>query len=170
MSENNTQLSDSLEDYLETILALEKRKKVARVKDIASEMGVLRGSVTSALKNLSSRELINYEPYSYITLTPKGKRLAEGVAQRHAVIKNFLVEVLQLTEDNAEANACRMEHAIDGVALERLVLFIDYLNSCPRTGPDWITSFADYCKDDVLEKEKCELCLIKCNSDFNKAE
>jgi len=63
MSENKTQLSDSLEDYLEIILALEKQKKVARVKDIAEEMSVLRGSVTSALKNLSSKELINYEPY-----------------------------------------------------------------------------------------------------------
>ncbi|MFC1798957.1 metal-dependent transcriptional regulator [Thermodesulfobacteriota bacterium] len=167
MAENKKQLSDSLEDYLEIILALEKQKKVARVKDIAAEMGVLRGSVTSALKKLSSKELINYEPYSFITLTARGKRLAEEVTQRHGIIKNFLVEVLQLGADNAESNACRMEHAIDSVALERLVRFIDYLNNCPRTGPDWITSFAEYCKDSALDKKKCESCLSKCNSNFN---
>jgi DtxR family Mn-dependent transcriptional regulator len=42
MTQKKTRLSDSLEDYLEIILALEKSNKVARVKDIAGEMGVLQ--------------------------------------------------------------------------------------------------------------------------------
>jgi DtxR family Mn-dependent transcriptional regulator len=65
-------LSENLEDYLETILELEKTQKVARVKDIAEMRGVLRGSVTGALKSLAEKGLINYEPYSFITLTRKG--------------------------------------------------------------------------------------------------
>jgi DtxR family Mn-dependent transcriptional regulator len=55
MTQKKTRLSDSLEDYLEIILALEKSNKVARVKDIAGEMGVLRGSVSSALKKLGEK-------------------------------------------------------------------------------------------------------------------
>ena len=82
MTEKADRLSESLEDYLEAILFLENSNKVARVKDIAEKMGVLRGSVTGALKSLSKKGLINYEPYSYITLTKKGTTLARQVTRR----------------------------------------------------------------------------------------
>ena len=74
----NDELSESLEDYLEIILQLEQSQKVARAKDIATRMEVQRGSVTSALKNLKEKKLINYEPYSFITLTPKRQKVCQG--------------------------------------------------------------------------------------------
>ncbi|MBF0235618.1 MAG: metal-dependent transcriptional regulator, partial [Desulfamplus sp.] len=70
------ELTESLEDYLEIILKLQERNRVARSKDIAENMGIQRGSVTSMLKNLAEKELINYEPYGYITLTDQGKKVA----------------------------------------------------------------------------------------------
>jgi DtxR family Mn-dependent transcriptional regulator len=76
VAKRSLSLSENLEDYLETILSLEKTNKVARVKDIAEKMGVLRGSVTGALKSLVEKGFINYEPYSYITLTKKGAAIA----------------------------------------------------------------------------------------------
>ena len=166
MSENINQLSESLEDYLEKILALENINKVARVKEIAEAMGVLQGSVTSALKTLTAKGLINYEPYSFITLTPKGKKLAQEVTRRHAVIKDFLINVLQLEMENAEANACRIEHAIDRVAIDRLVQFIDYINNCPRTGPEWIASFTKSCAERTFDAETCKRCLKHCKDAF----
>ena len=59
MIQKGTVLSDSLEDYLEAILELERTNKVARVKDIAEKMGVLKGSVTVALKNLAEKGYVN---------------------------------------------------------------------------------------------------------------
>ena len=82
-------LSENLEDYLETILELQRENTVARVKDIASKLGILSGSVTSALRTLSARGLINYKPYSFITLTPEGEKIAEEILRRHSVIKDF---------------------------------------------------------------------------------
>jgi DtxR family Mn-dependent transcriptional regulator len=70
-------LSENLEDYLETILVLQNENTVARVKDIAEKLGVLSGTVTSALRTLSDKKLINYKPYSFITLTNEGKTLAD---------------------------------------------------------------------------------------------
>ncbi|MDH3955606.1 MAG: metal-dependent transcriptional regulator, partial [Desulfobacteraceae bacterium] len=96
---SKTGLSESLEDYLEIILDLEKSNKVARAKDIAEKMGVLRGSVTGALKNLAQKGLINYEPYSFITLTQKGSAIAKEITRRHNVIKAFLQNVLLLDAD-----------------------------------------------------------------------
>ncbi len=125
----NIGLSESLEDYLEVILKLEQAQKVARAKDIAEKMNVQRGSVTGALKNLKEKKLINYEPYSFITLTPKGKKLAREITRRHAVLKDFLSNVLQIDTETAEATACRMEHAIDKKPWKGLyVLLITFIN------------------------------------------
>ena len=118
-------LSESLEDYLEIILKLDNEQKVARAKDIADRMGVQRGSVTGALKALSEKDLINYAPYSFITLTKSGKRIAREIKRRHTVLKDFLKRVLQVEPGRAEETACRMEHAIDKESIDKLVHFIE---------------------------------------------
>ncbi len=114
-------LTESVENYLEVILNLENTQKVARVKDIADKLSLQRGSVSGALKNLEEKGLINYEPYSFITLTPRGKNIAEEITHRHAVLKDFLLNVLKIEPLIAETTACRMEHVIDKATVERLV-------------------------------------------------
>ncbi len=138
MAIDTINLSESLEDYLETILLLETSYKVARVKDIAEHMGVLRGAVTQALKKLSQKELINYEPYSFITLTPKGLTIAKKISQHHKIIKDFLLTVLHVPAERAELNACRIEHAMDPDIVNRLVVFMENIRNCPTMEDDWI--------------------------------
>ncbi len=161
-------LSESLEDYLETILALEKNHKVARVKDIAEKLGVLRGSVTGALKNLAEKDLINYEPYSFITLTSKGAVIAREITRKHTIIKNFLQNVLLMDPKKADKNACRMEHAMDRAAINRLVQFIEYIQYCPRTGDDWISGFVNYYSKDEHDRGDCRQCIDDCVSRYNR--
>ena len=159
-------LSESLEDYLEIILLLEEKKKVARAKDIAEKMGVQRGSVTSALKSLEEKGLINYEPYSFVTLTKKGKRIAEEITHRHNSLKSLLFNILNIDEETAESTACRMEHAIDKKSLERLFSFIDFVYKCPRAGEEWVRSFIDYCSSGKPEWEKCGQCIEECKKAY----
>jgi DtxR family Mn-dependent transcriptional regulator len=166
VTEKKPILSESLEDYLETILDLEKTNKVARVKDIAEKMGVLRGSVTGALKNLAEKNLINYEPYSFITLTRKGATIATEIARRHEVLKDFLHNVLLLDPEKAEQNACRMEHGMDRTAIDRLVQFIEYVHYCPRTGDDWIKAFVNYYSKDEHDTQQCRKCMDDCLSRY----
>jgi len=168
MNVKQTRLSESMEDYLETILILEKEFKVARVKDIADRLGILRGSVTSALKQLAEKDLINYQPYSYITLTKKGVTIARRVAKRHEIISTFLQDVLLLDPEKAEANACRMEHAMDDSAIDRLVQFIEYIHHCPRAGDDWLQAFVKYYSKKTHDTNTCLDCLEDCVSRFQK--
>ncbi len=168
MAKNDARLSENLEDYLEIILSLEITNKVARVKDIAEKMGVLRGSVTGALKSLAEKGLINYEPYSYITLTRKGASIAREIARRHTVLKDFLHNVLLLDPERAEENACRMEHAMDKTAVDRLVRFIEYVHYCPRTGDDWVKAFVNYYSKDEHDKQQCDKCLDECITRYKK--
>jgi DtxR family Mn-dependent transcriptional regulator len=155
-------LSANLEDYLETILILQNENTVARVKDIAEKLGVLSGTVTSALRTLSEKSLINYKPYSFITLTKKGKNIAREILRRHNVVKDFLQCVLLIEENKAEENACRMEHSMDKVAINRLVQFIDYIYQCPRTGEDWISNFNTFFTQNKIADANCPDCLDNC--------
>jgi len=121
---NNHELTDKLEDYLKVILALEQADKVARAKDIAGLMRVQPPLVTSALKGLKQRELINHKPYGYVTLTKKGNKIAGKLSERHAVIMDFLLKVLKVDKKTADITACRLEHAIDKKTLKKLSVFI----------------------------------------------
>jgi DtxR family transcriptional regulator, Mn-dependent transcriptional regulator len=157
-------LSESLEDYLEVILDLEKTNKVARAKDIAERLDIKRGSVTGALKSLEEKGLVNYAPYSYITLTPKGNRIAREITRRHNGLKDFLHQVLQVDAETADATACRMEHVIDEQTMERLMCFFDYIYSCPRTGPDWLENFTAHCSSKQHDREDCDQCIAQCKA------
>jgi len=154
-------LSSSLEDYLEIIFHLEEANRVARAKDIADQMNVQRASVTGALKALAGRGMINYSPYNYITLTHTGRKVAQEVIRRHDILKDFFVTALQLQPDQAEANACRIEHAIESVAIDRLVQFLEFIKNCPRAGNDWLAAFADYCQQGK-RSEHCDQCVQSC--------
>lgn len=154
-------LSASLEDYLEVIFHLEKSNRVARAKDIADQMNVQRASVTGALKALAGKGLINYSPYSYITLTSAGRSIAQDVIRRHNILKEFFIIALQLSPEDAEANACRIEHAINLNAVDRLVSLLEFMKECPRTGADWFDAFARYCRRGSRTSD-CETCVRDC--------
>jgi len=168
MAKTNIKLSESLEDYLEVILELEKTNKVARTKDISNKMGVQRGTVTGALKSLGEKGLINYEPYCLITLTRKGTKIAKEITKKHYVLKDFLSRILQINEQSSEQIACRMEHAMDQKSTKVLIRFIKFLDTCPRAGTQWIKNFVEYCKDEPLNSEKCNNCIEECLLDYNK--
>jgi DtxR family Mn-dependent transcriptional regulator len=106
-------LSASLEDYLEAILQLERTSRVARVSEIACQLGVSRPSVTGALKTLGARHLVAHAPYGHVTLTSEGARIAVEVERRHLAIKDFLTGVLGIPDERAETTACKMEHVLE---------------------------------------------------------
>ena len=145
MQAKKLQVSASLEDYLEAIFHTVDSKGAARAKDIVQRLGVNNSSVTQALRLLSDKELVNYAPYDLITLTDSGEKIALDVVRRHQAMRRFLIEVLGLPEADADEGACRMEHAISGQILERLVQFVDYFETCPMHAVRWDEKTGFYC-------------------------
>jgi len=154
-------LSPNLEDYLEAIFVLESSEHKARAKDIADRLDVRRASVTGALHSLSEKGLINYTPYAAVTLTPEGFRIATRVVHRHKVLFEFLNTFLNVPGDRAEITACRMEHHIDDQTLERLIAFIQFIKSCPRTQGTWTEAFTAFCETNEV-CQNCKECLAEC--------
>ena len=134
------QLSESLEDYLEIILELQRTKTVARSKDIAEKMGIKRGSVTGMLKKLAINKLINYEPYGYVTLTPEGKKIALEIERRHIFLKDFFYRILKVDEETSDRTACQMEHAMNKQTFSKFKKFVKKIDTCPHCDIEPITN------------------------------
>ena len=164
MMKKATGLSASLEDYIETIYHIIEEKMVARSKEIAARLKVSRASVTEALRALSKRGLINYEPYEAITLTTSGKRAAKDVIFRHQALKRFFIEVLALDEAMAEDGACRIEHAAPREIIDRMIHFTKFIGFCPRGGVELINGFKSHCSKENLNAN-CQICLAHIQQD-----
>jgi DtxR family Mn-dependent transcriptional regulator len=160
-------LTASLEDYLEAIFHIIAEKQAVRPKDIARRLNVSNASVTGALRSLAEKKLINYTPYDVITLTPDGKTAAKDVVRRHEVLSDFFVNVLAVEEDDADKAACKMEHSIPKVILERFIQFAEFIEVCPRGGEKWIEGFGYHC-DHGDTQEKCEKCISKTLKDVRQ--
>jgi DtxR family Mn-dependent transcriptional regulator len=143
-----------MEDYLEAIFNLDKEKRVVRVRDIAKKLGVRMPTVTSMLKTLNKRELIDYEKYEYLELTEKGKAVGKEIHRRHCVLRTFLTDILNIDTKIADEEACMMEHAVSASTLDRLVAFMEFVQSCPRAGANWLDRFDTY-TEQGRDKTKC---------------
>lgn len=137
-------LSASLEDYLEAILHVTSRSDVARSRDIAESLGVTKASVTGALKTLSGKQLVNYEPYGFVTLTKRGRAIAEKVAMKHDVIESFFTEILGVEADTAQEAACKVEHSLGADIMERLSVFMDFVKEDKNGGHGVARRFGTY--------------------------
>ena len=110
---------ESLEDYLETILMLQKKNGHVRSIDIANEMSFSKPSVSVAMKNLREKGYITMADNGYITLTASGNQRAESVLERHTLLSNWLISI-GVNKETALADACRIEHDLSEDSFEAI--------------------------------------------------
>lgn len=97
--------------YLEAIYVLLQRNDRIRAIDVGAYLGYTKPSVSRAVGLLKKSEHILVDSDGYITLTGKGRDLAEQLYERHTVISNMLM-ALGVDEETATEDACRIEHVI----------------------------------------------------------
>lgn len=134
-----TPLTPALEDYLEGILILREEKGVVRVKDLATLLKVKASSTIESLKKLKELHLIEQERYGYIELTQSGVNIAKSIRDKHLILKKFLTEVLKVSDDVAESDACKMEHHLSPETLDKIITFINSLEASKKRDNTAIT-------------------------------
>ncbi|HIT93329.1 MAG TPA: metal-dependent transcriptional regulator [Candidatus Stercorousia faecigallinarum] len=122
-------LSVSLEDYIEEIYNQVLKNGQAKVTAIAGTLKVKKASVTGALNILSEKKLINYAPYSPITLTPEGEKIAKDILTKHENLSEFFMEVLGIEREEAVETACKMEHIVSDKLFDNMVKLTEYVKS-----------------------------------------
>lgn len=81
-------IQESAENYLETILILQRRIGEVRSIDVVNELSYSKPSVSIAMKNLRNAGLVTMDEAGYLHLTPDGKKIAETMYDR---IRCFLI-------------------------------------------------------------------------------
>jgi DtxR family Mn-dependent transcriptional regulator len=143
-------ISRRVEDYLRIVYEIVEKKSYARIRDISKALGVKPSTVVEMMKKLREQGLIIYEKYGGITLTPRGKEVAELVKKRHDTFKKFL-EILLVPEDVAAKDAHILEHQLDPKTILQFTRFVEFITQAaeknhPKFIKRWIEGFREYCK------------------------
>jgi len=129
-------LSHTEENYLKAIFKIsEQQEGPASTNAISQAIQISAASVTDMLKRLAEKDLIHYEKYKGVTLTPAGNRLATRLIRKHRLWEVFLVEKLHFSWDEVHEIAEQLEHIRSPELVERLDQFLGSPKYDPHGDP-----------------------------------
>ncbi|MDZ7371268.1 MAG: metal-dependent transcriptional regulator [candidate division KSB1 bacterium] len=120
------------QEYIEVIYQLEKENRVARVTEIAERRGVTKSSVSLVMQQLQQKNLVDRKLYGHITLTAGGRRLGAKLMKRHEVLARFLQDVVGVSPQTAEQDACILEHVISNESLNAMRRLLEGVKGSPE--------------------------------------
>lgn len=104
-------ITQSVADYLEAIMMLQKEKVHVRSVDIANHFGYSRPTVSQTLKAFRGKGYVEVDEDGFVTLTELGKEIAQSTYEKHVVLTGLLTSI-GVSEETAKEDACRIEHDI----------------------------------------------------------
>ncbi len=102
---------------------------------IADAMGLSPGTVTSTVKKLAEKSLLEHQPYRGVELTPAGRRAAVGAIRRHRIVERFLSDMLGYAWNEADRLAGAFEHELPQAVEDRMFVALDRPATCPHGFP-----------------------------------
>ena len=129
--------SSSIEDYVKVIYSFtEWQDKPITSSQLAQRLGVANSSVSEMVRKLKDQGLVDHQPYSAITLTRDGVRLALSMVRRHRLIETYLVQELGYRWDEVHDEAELLEHAVSDTFIERMAAKLGNPVRDPHGDPD----------------------------------
>lgn len=113
------EIHQSGEDYLESILKLKEQGTAVRSIDVVNDLGVSKPSVSVAMKKLRESGYLTMEDGGFLRLTEAGEEVARKTLNRHRILKEFFLR-LGVSEETAEADACKVEHDLSEETFQKL--------------------------------------------------
>jgi DtxR family Mn-dependent transcriptional regulator len=123
-----------VEEYLETIFALEEEGIPVIQARLAERLEKAAPSVSEMLDRLEADDLIE-RTSRQIAMTDKGAAVAQGVVRKHRLAERLLVDVIGLDWEKAHIEAGRWEHVISDDVEKRLVVLLGNPTTCPHGNP-----------------------------------
>lgn len=129
-SEN--ELTHSMAHYLLTIHKLREEKGYARVTDIAKDLGLTKGSVSTALGNLKKKDLVVEDENKFLSLSKVGHDEVHRILSMRTLMYYFLTDVLEVAEDVAHKDSCLVEHLLSSETRQKLFKFMRTISLDPK--------------------------------------
>ena len=158
----DNQITHSAAHYLMTVRELLEDHGYARVTDIAKALNITRGSCSISLKPLKKRGLVVEDENRFLKLSEEGQRLAELVELNDKLLEILLGEVLGVDTEQAEIDACKIEHLLSIESSTQLSAFVNLWQS---DAPE-VEAFKKLLKNKKTacsgDSEDCEICSSLC--------
>ena len=143
-------ISKSTEEYLKTIYVLNKQNNEVRVTDIATKMNCSKPSVTKQLNILKNNNLINYETYGKIELTPDGIEYSKKILAACDIVYLLLKDVIGVDKEEALIESVKIKSDISDKTLQKISNYV-----YEKLELDKMT-----CNFNI-NNEKCRSCIMK---------
>lgn len=127
--------SKSDRELMKAVYRNTREGKGAHTGALAEALGLTPGTVTSALKRLADRGLLEYKPYKGVELTSRGRKEAVGAIRRHRIVERFLSDMLGYAWNEADRLAGSFEHDLPQEVEDRLFVALDRPATCPHGFP-----------------------------------
>ena len=107
----------------------------AHTGDLADRLGLSPSTITTAVKRLADRGLVDHRPYRGVELTDEGCQIAVASIRRHRIVERFLSDMLGYAWNEADRLAASFEHELPQEVEDRLFVALDRPASCPHGFP-----------------------------------
>ncbi|MGH1366223.1 MAG: metal-dependent transcriptional regulator [Calditrichia bacterium] len=124
-----------IEDYLKAIFEIQDESNKVSTNALAKRLKLAPASITGMVKKLSEMNLITYERYQGVELSPSGRKVALEVLRHHRLIELFLAEALGLPWDKVHEEAERWEHVISEDVEDRIDALLGHPTRDPHGSP-----------------------------------
>ncbi len=156
------QITHSAAHYLMTINTLLAEHGYARVTDIAKHLNITRGSCSISLRPLKKRGLVVEDDNKFLQLSEEGKRLAELVERNDELLETLFRDVFGVGDEQAEIDACKIEHLLSIETSVKLANFIHLIQSDRKVVRPFLRALRDQAVSCSQEVARCDLCQDIC--------
>lgn len=154
-------ITHSAAHHLTAISDLLAKNGYARVTDVARKLQITRGSASITLKALKERGLVTEDENKFLRLSETGASITQVIHLKRRVLTKFFKDILNVPEETANIDACKIEHLISTNTGEKLLSFMNFLLNDPRKSKKLLDEFAKF-QHKCDETECCEVCEIEC--------
>jgi Mn-dependent DtxR family transcriptional regulator len=134
----------------------------ARVSDIARQLNITRGSVSISLRPLKKAGLVEQDENRHLRLSERGHALVAAIKTKRHLMQRLLADVLGVDHDQAEIDACKLEHLVSNQTAHRLLAFMRFLDSDAKRGQGFVEAWHTFEHGCERRPEGCPSCENAC--------
>lgn len=155
-------ISHSAAHHLMAIDDLINRFGYARVSDVARELHITRGSVSISLRPLKKAGLVEQDENRHLRLSERGQNLVAAIKTKRHLMQRMLAEILGVESEQAEIDACKLEHLVSNQTAQRLLSFLRFLDSDETRGHAFVKAWRAFELDCERGGGPCPSCDNTC--------
>lgn len=156
-------VTHSMAHYLIAIQQGIVSRGYSRVSDVARSLHLSKGTVSTQIKTLRQKGLVSEDENRFLHLTGAGEAITRSVLQNNRIVEHFFTQILDVGSEQAQIDACKIEHLLSRETSLRLLAFVQFLQSGSPLSEGFMEEFAKY-RFECPSLQKCPICQDECVS------